>query len=204
MIEMTERAQEYFNRLLVQQDIDGLGIRLRVSRGGTPAADCELEFCERNELNGDEWIVECRQFQLYVQGESVKWLRDASIDFEPNATGGQLNIRAPSIKGYMPDADAGMVERVKYVIDAEINPQVASHGGRISLIEVTSAGVVVLQFGGGCHGCGMVDVTLKQGVEKTLKARVPEISAVRDATDHTTGENPYYERKNEGGTSPMA
>lgn len=203
MIEITERAQDYFNRLLVQQDIDGLGIRLKVSQGGTPAADCELEFCERSELNGNEWTVECSEFQMYVDGGSVKWLNDASIDFEPNATGGQLNIRAPSIKGRMPDAEAGMVERVNYVIDSEINPQVASHGGRISLLEVTSDGVVVLQFGGGCHGCGMVDVTLKQGVEKTLKKRVPEITAVRDATDHASGENPYYESRQEG-ASPLA
>lgn len=202
MIDISERAQNYFNHLLQQQDIEGLGIRLRVRQGGTPAATCELEFCEPGDLTGNEWTIECSAFRLYVEGDSVRWLDDASIDYEPTPTGGQLNIRAPNIKGRMPGAEAGVVERVQYVIDAEINPQIASHGGRISLLEVTSDGIVVLQFGGGCHGCGMVDVTLKQGVEKTLKARVPDIVEVRDATDHATGENPYYSGKT--GSSPVA
>ena len=60
--------------------------------------------------------------------------------------------------------------------------------------EVTGDGVVVLRFGGGCHGCGMADVTLKQGIEKTLLTKVPGVTAVRDATDHDTGEAPYMPR----------
>jgi len=84
---------------------------------------------------------------------------------------------------------------VRYVIESEINPQLASHGGRVSLREVTGEGVVVLQFGGGCHGCGMVDATLRGGVERTLKERVPEVTGVADATDHSTGENPYMRRR---------
>jgi Fe/S biogenesis protein NfuA len=194
MIDITERAQSHFQRLLLQQGIDGLGIRLRVVAAGTPAAKCELEFCEPNELNGDEWTVECTGFNLYIEGASVRWLDPADIDYETNATGGQLNIRAPKIKGEEPGEGASLVERVRYVLETEINPQVASHGGRISLLEVDAEGVVVLQFGGGCHGCGMVDVTLKQGVEKTLRERVPEITEVRDATDHKTGETPYYSK----------
>ena len=130
-----------------------------------------------------------------------RWLDGASIDYESNPTGGQLNIRAPRIKGEVPGADAGLIERVRYVLEAEINPRIASHGGRVSLLEVTSDGAVLLQFGGGCHGCSMVDVTLKNGVEKTLRERVPEITAVRDATDHTGGSNPYYKEK--AGSSAM-
>jgi Fe/S biogenesis protein NfuA len=80
------------------------------------------------------------------------------------------------------------------VLEAEINPKLASHGGRVSLLEIDAGGAVLLQFGGGCHGCGMVDVTLKQGVEKTLRERVPEITAVRDATDHADGKKPYYSK----------
>jgi len=68
---------------------------------------------------------------------------------------------------------------------------VASHGGRVSLQEITAAGEAVLQFGGGCHGCSMVDVTLKNGVEKTLLSHFSELVAVVDATDHSSGENPY-------------
>ena len=192
MIDISQRAQEYLRKLLAQQDIDGLGIRIAVSAGGTSSAACDLSFCEPSDLDGNEWTVECQDFSLYVDGASVRWLHEASIDYLPHATGGELNIQAPRIKGEMPARDASMVERVRYVVDAEINPQVAAHGGRITVLEVSSAGEVVLQFGGGCHGCGMVDVTLKQGVEKTLRARVPDITAVRDATDHSSGAHPYY------------
>lgn len=192
MIDITERAQTYFRHLIEQQGMEGQGIRLGVTDGGTPAAKCELMFCDPAELDGNEHTVHCTGFNLYVVASDARWLEGAEIDFLPSPTGGELNIRAPGLMGHVPDADAPLGERVQYVIDAEINPQIASHGGRVSLIEVTDDGAVVLQFGGGCHGCGMVDVTLKQGVEKTLRARVPEITAVRDATDHASGENPYY------------
>ncbi|TBR39553.1 MULTISPECIES: NfuA family Fe-S biogenesis protein [Dyella] len=197
MIDISERAQQHFLRLLSQQGIEGLSIRLSVTSPGTPAANCELEFCEPNELSGNEWTVECEGFLFHIDGNSASWLDGASIDYEPNLTGGQLNISAPRIKGELPGLESGLVERVRYVLEAEVNPRVASHGGRITLLEVSADGVVLLQFGGGCHGCGMVDVTLKHGVEKTLRERVPEITEVRDVTDHQGGENPYY-RKKEG------
>lgn len=194
MIDISERAQQHFLRLLDQQGVDGLGIRVRVTSPGTPAANCELEFCEPDDLAGDEWTIECAGFEFHVDGGSASWLDQASIDFEPNVTGGQLNIRAPKIKGHIPGADAGVIERVRYVLESEINPRLAAHGGRVTLLEVDAEHAVVLQFGGGCHGCGMVDVTLKQGVEKTLRERVPEITAVRDATDHAGGAKPYYSK----------
>lgn len=192
MIEISARAQAHFARLLVQQGIDDAGILLSVSEAGTPAADCRLAFCEPQELAGDEWAVDCAEFTLYVAAEAVSWLEGASIDFEPSPTGGVLNIRAPKIKGEAPGAEAGLVERVRYVLEAEIAPQLAAHGGRVSLSQIDADGVLWLRFGGGCHGCGMVDVTLREGIEKTLRERVPEITAVRDATDHETGEQPYY------------
>lgn len=194
MIEVTQRAQAYFSRLVAQQDIDDLGIRLCVIDGGTPAANCELTFCEPADLDGSEWSQQCGGFRLYVGRAELPWLESASIDIDPTPVGGQLNIRAPAIKGHVPKADAALVERVQYVIDAEINPRIAAHGGRVSLVRISAGGEVVLQFGGGCHGCGMVDVTLKQGVEKTLRQQIPEVTAVRDVTDHASGENPYYTR----------
>lgn len=198
MINISERAQLHFHKLIEQQGIPGLGIRLRAVKVGTPAADCQLEFCEPVDLAGDEWLIECIGFNLYIEAASVPFLDAAEIDYETNATGGQLTIRAPRIKGDVPGEGASLVERVRYVIETEINPRVASHGGRVSLEEITADGVVLLRFGGGCHGCGMADVTLKHGVEKTLRERVPEITAVRDATDHATGDQPYFKREQQG------
>ena len=195
MINISERAQKHFHKLIEQQGIDGLGIRLRAVKAGTPSADCQLEFCEPADLAGDEWQIECTGFMLYVEAASAPFLDAADIDYETSATGGQLTIRAPRIKGDVPGEGASLVERVRYVIETEINPRVASHGGRVSLEEITADGVVLLRFGGGCHGCGMVDATLRGGVERTLKQRVPEVTGVADATDHSTGENPYMRRR---------
>ena len=127
-----------------------------------------------------------------VASASVPWLEKAVIDFEEDSTGGELTIKAPGIKGAEPSDEAALEERVGWLLDTEINPALAAHGGRVALVEITADKAVVLRFGGGCHGCGMADVTLKQGIEQTLTHRIPEITAVLDATDHQSGTNPYY------------
>lgn len=194
MINISEGAQAYFLRLLQSQGGDAVGIRLSAVSPGTPRADARLEFCDHGDLLGDEWAIDCLGFTLYVDAPSAPWLEGAEIDFTANATGGQLSIRAPRIKGEAPADGAGLVERVRWLIDSEINPQLASHKGRVELDSIDADGVVYLRFGGGCHGCGMADVTLKQGIEKTMMGRIPEVTAVRDATDHSTGSAPYIAR----------
>jgi Fe/S biogenesis protein NfuA len=194
MIELSEPALQHFRRLLQTQGGDAIGIRVSAVHPGTPKADARLEFCEREDLQGDEWSLDCDGFALYVDADSAPWLDGAQIDYAANATGGQLTIKAPKIKGNVPGADAPLRDRVQYLLDSEINPMLASHKGRVALDGVDEDGVVYLRFGGGCHGCGMVDVTLKNGIETTLRERIPEVSAVRDATDHATGAAPYIPR----------
>ena len=194
MINISESAQTHFRRLIERESLPGLGVRLAAVNAGTPRADVRLEFAEPGDLQGDEWAIDCEGFTLWLDAGSVNWLDGAEIDYETRDTGGQLQIRAPKIKGEVPTDSASLVERVRWVVDNEINPQLASHRGHVSVQEVTAEGVVVLRFGGGCHGCGMADVTLKQGIEKTLLEKVPGVTAVRDATDHDTGAAPYIPR----------
>ncbi len=194
MIDITESAQNHFRKLLAKEAMPDLGVRLAAVHAGTPRADVQLEFAGPDDLHGDEWAIDCEGFTLWVDADSAKALDGARIDYEPRATGGQLQIRAPKIKGIAPEADASLVERVMWVVAQEINPQLAMHRGNVAVEEVTADGVVVLRFGGGCHGCGMADITLKQGIEKTLLEKVPGVSAVRDATDHATGSAPYAPR----------
>ena len=87
--------------------------------------------------------------------------------------------------------DNPLAAEVQQVLDDEINPGVAAHGGRVSLVDVQDTRVVV-RMGGGCQGCGQAALTLKEGVVSTLTRRIPAISEVVDATDHAAGENPYY------------
>ncbi len=194
MIQISESAQTHFRRLIEREALPGLGVRLSALHPGTPRADVRLEFAEPGDLQGDEWAVDCEGFTLWLDAGSVQFLDGAEIDYTTQATGGQLQIRAPRIKGAAPADDASLVERVHWVVEHEINPQLAQHKGHVSVREVTADGVVVLSFGGGCHGCGMADVTLKQGIEKTLLEKVPGVTAVRDATDHATGSAPYIAR----------
>ena len=194
MIQISESAQSHFRRLIEREALPGLSVRLSALHPGTPRADVRLEFAEPGDLQGDEWAVDCEGFTLWLDAGSVRFLDGAEIDYTQQATGGQLQIRAPKIKGAAPGDDASLVERVQWVVEHEINPQLAQHKGHVSVREVTADGVVVLSFGGGCHGCGMADVTLKQGIEKTLLEKVPGVTAVRDATDHATGSAPYIAR----------
>ncbi|MHC9086159.1 NfuA family Fe-S biogenesis protein [Luteimonas sp. RIT-PG2_3] len=194
MINISESAQTHFRKLIEREALPGLGVRLSASQPGTPKADVRLEFAEQAELQGDEWAIDCEGFTLWLDAASVTYLDGAEIDYVTQATGGQLQIRAPRIKGEVPSESASLVERVRWVVEHEINPQLAQHRGNVAVQEVTGDGVVILRFGGGCHGCGMADVTLKQGIEKTLMEKVPGVIAVRDATDHDTGDAPYVPR----------
>ncbi|MEO8162115.1 MAG: NifU family protein, partial [Arenimonas sp.] len=167
MIELSEPARQYFQRLLQSQGGDAVGIRMSAVHPGTAKADARLEFCDSGDLHGDEWSLDCQGFTLYVDADSASWLDGAQVDFASNATGGQLTIRAPKIKGAVPTAESSLTDRVQYLLDSEINPMLAAHKGRVSLDGIDDEGAVYLRFGGGCHGCGMVDVTLKNGIEKT-------------------------------------
>jgi Fe/S biogenesis protein NfuA len=191
MIQISEAAQAHFRKLIEREDLPGLGVRLSAVQPGTARADVRLEFTEPRDLAGDERAIDCRGFTLWLDAGSVQYLDGAEIDYVQQATGGQLQIRAPKIKGQAPATDASLLERVNWAIEHEVNPQLALHRGNVSVQEVTAEGVVVLRFGGGCHGCGMADVTLKQGIEKILLAKVPGVTAVVDATDHASGRDPY-------------
>ena len=192
MIEITQNAQEYFAKIVAQQEMDDLGLFLSVLNPGTPLAACDLEFHVSGQSGEKELEFDYEGFKLYVPASNEEWLEEAKIDFEESAAGGQLTINAPGIKGTRPDDSADLEEKVTWVLEAEINPGLASHGGMVRLEEITDKNEVILRFGGGCHGCGMVNVTLQDGIEKTLKEYFPEITAVVDATDHATGDNPYY------------
>ena len=95
------------------------------------------------------------------------------------------------------DLTGPIAERVQQVLEAQVNPSIASHGGTATLVSEED-GIVYLQLGGGCQGCGMASVTLSQGIERILKEAIPEIVEVVDVTDHRGGENPYYAPSKKG------
>lgn len=192
LIAITENAREYLRDLLDRQGSPGMGVRIFVERPGTPHAECCMAYCPPGEQEESDVRYDYDGFHAWVEGKSVRYLEDASIDFKKDSMGGQLTFRAP--KSRVPDIgpDATLEERINHILYAEINPSLAAHGGNVQLLELTEDNVAILEFGGGCQGCSAVDMTLKSGVEKTLKERIPELSAVRDKTDHSVRDNAYF------------
>lgn len=191
MIRITDAAQEHFAKLLANQE-QGTQIRVFVINPGTPAAECGVSYCPPDSVEATDTELPFKTFSAYVDELSAPFLEDAEIDFVTDQLGSQLTLKAPNAKMRKVDDDAPLMERVEYVLQSQINPQLAGHGGRVMLMEITEEGFAILQFGGGCNGCSMVDVTLKEGIEKELLQKFPELKGVRDLTEHQRGEHSYY------------
>ncbi len=190
-IDITESAQDYLRELLDKQSVEGIGVRLFVTQPGTPHAETCLAYCKPGEHKEADLKIELEKFDVWIEAESEEYLEDATIDYATDRMGGQLTIKAPNAKTPKIGEDSSLDAKINYYLITEINPGLASHGGMVQLVEIDE-GVAILQFGGGCQGCGMVDVTLKDGVEKTLKERIPELVGVRDVTDHSNRDNAFY------------
>ena len=189
---ITPSAQEYLADLLSNQEEDTSGIKIFVSEPGTPRAETCIAYAKDDEDFSDFRIIEEFKFSLYLEEKSIDFLKDAEVDYSPDKFGGTLTIKAPNAKLPQISEDASIEDKINYVLYSEINPGLASHGGEVSLIEVVNEETAILQFGGGCQGCGMVDLTLKDGVEKTLLEQVEGLKNVKDVTDHSYRENAYY------------
>lgn len=192
MITISESAQAHFGKLLANQEPD-TNIRVFVVSPGTPSAECGVSYCPPDAIEETDTVLEFNGFDAVVDLESAPFLEEAEIDFVTDQMGSQLTLKAPNAKARKVDNDAPLAERVTYMIESEINPQLASHGGKVMLVEITEQKEAVLQFGGGCNGCAQVDVTLKDGIEKQMLDQFPgELTAVKDATEHQAGEHSYY------------
>jgi Fe/S biogenesis protein NfuA len=191
MVTITESAQEYLAELLSKQD-DALGVRVFINQPGTPRAETCIAYCREGDLQEEDDTEVLEKFTVWFDARSLPFLEDALVDYSKDRMGGQLTIKAPNAKLPQVSDDSSLEDRVNYVLYNEVNPALASHGGEVSLIEITDEMVAILQFGGGCQGCSAVDETLKGGVEKTLLEQVPQLQGVRDTTDHTDTSQAYY------------
>ena len=191
-MKITKEAQEYLNELLANQGKFTMGIKVEVLEPGTPRGETVIAYAtEGDDLSGYR-LEEGYDFKVYLDEKSLCYMESSVIDYSPDNFGGTLTIKAPNAKVPSIEEDASIEQKINYVLYSEINPALASHGGEVSLHEVVNKSTAVLKFGGGCQGCGMVDVTLKAGVEKTLLEMVEGLTAVTDITDHSYKVNAYY------------
>jgi Fe/S biogenesis protein NfuA len=189
---ITLSAQDYLSDLLSNQDEDTSGIKIFVSEPGTPRAETCIAYSKKDEDFSSFRLIDEFKFQLYLEEKSIDFLKNAEVDYSPDKFGGTLTIKAPNAKLPQISENASIEDKINYVLYSEVNPGLAAHGGEVSLIEVLDEETAILQFGGGCQGCGMVDLTLKDGVEKTLLEQVDGLKSVKDVTDHSYRENAYY------------
>jgi len=189
---ITEGARNYLADLLGKQGDDVLGIRMFINQPGTPRAETCIAYCREEDIEADDVLQDYPELKAWFELRSVPFLEDALVDYASDRMGGQLTIKAPNAKLPRVSDDSPIEDRINYVLYNEVNPALASHGGEVSLEEMTGDGYAVLRFGGGCQGCGMADITLKHGVEKTLLERIPQLKGVRDVTDHSDRSQAYY------------
>lgn len=192
-LNISESAEEYLAGLLAKQNIEGMSVRMFVTQPGTKYAETCLAYCKPSEGKDDDKIIEMTKLRVRLEKNSLPYLDEAEVDYAKDRMGGQLTIKAPNAKMPKVNNDSPLNEQINYILFTEINPGLASHGGEVSLQELTAENVAVLKFGGGCQGCSAVDLTLKDGVEKTLLERLPQLKGVRDVTDHTVTENAYFQ-----------
>jgi len=190
-VTVTESAQVYLKSLLDKQDVDGIGVRLFVSQPGTTYAETCLAYCRPGDEKRDDERLQLESFVAYLDQPSLPYLDEAVVDYVADKLGGQLTIKAPKAKQPTVAFEGPLETQIVSILTTEVNPSLASHGGEVRLIRLEDD-VAILQFGGGCQGCSAVDMTLKDGVQRTLMERIPELKGVRDVTDHSQRDNAYY------------
>lgn len=192
MFNLSDNALKKFQSILEEEDHKGQGIRITAQRGASPfSVDYGLAFVEPGQTHEADKVTEFSGIKFYVDPQSAPLVEGANVDFVQGINETGFKITNPKAMG--PPVPSGpLADKVQQVIASRINPAIASHGGFISLVDVKDH-IAYLRFGGGCQGCGMVNVTLKQGVEVMIKEAIPEIKEVMDVTDHADGKNPYYQ-----------
>jgi len=181
--------------LEAEDDPEALGLRVAVTgtRGVEYAYD--LSFEERAEAADDDVIYNQGDLVVMIPADSVDALWGATLDLPSSEGQGGLVIRNPNRPDPLANMDIELTgtvtERINQLLDQQVNPALAAHGGFASLIEVRESTAVVT-MGGGCQGCAVSAVTLREGIQKAILENVPEITEVVDSTDHDAGENPFY------------
>ena len=190
MITVTDAAREEIGKLMEKQEQPVKGVRIKAEASSPLQANFRLRFVAEDQEEATDVITEFEGFNIYVDPDSLSYVEEITVDFVESLAGRGFKIESPN---KVPSHLKGTVaEQVQMIIDEKINPQIASHGGHLSLLDVKE-NTAYVQFGGGCQGCGMADVTLKQGVEVLIKEACPEIEEILDVTDHADGKNPYFQ-----------
>ncbi|AEO08311.1 NfuA family Fe-S biogenesis protein [Buchnera aphidicola] len=192
MITISKNAQKYLVSLLSHEPI-GTHIRVFILHPGTKNAECGLAFLQKDEIDNNTDIkFKYDKFLIYINKEIISYLKKAEIDLVTDQLSSQLTLKAPYAKNNYAIKQSSLTEKIQNFLSLEINSKLEMHGGQVHLIKIDSNGTAKIRFSGGCNGCSMIGLTLKEIVEKKLLSTFSEIKRVDDATEHTRGEHSFY------------
>ena len=199
---VTDKARKRVLALRADEpEPDGLALWVEVVGANATEFVYDMYFQDPAHADPDDLVLTVEDLTVVVPDGSRDFLDGAKLDMGRDLLNPGMvldNPNRPPAGAVSPEMaqDLGeltgtVAERVRTVLDRQINPAVASHGGRAELVSVTDDGVVSLRLSGGCQGCGMAAQTLRNGIEVALRDNIPEITEIHDVTDHAAGENPY-------------
>ena len=199
---VTDKARKRVLALRADEpEPDGLALWVEVVGANATEFVYDMYFQDPAQADRDDRVLTIEDLTVVVPDGSRDFLDGAKLDMGRDLLNPGMvldNPNRPPAGAVSPEMaqDLGeltgtVAERVRTVLDRQINPAVASHGGRAELVSVTDDGVVSLRLSGGCQGCGMAAQTLRNGIEVALRDNIPEITEIHDVTDHAAGENPY-------------
>ncbi len=191
MLTFTDRAREMVLTFLQQAEGELDALRIHAEGGSPVAPTFELTLIGADERDASDVEMDGGGFPVVVDPETAGKLDGATVDFVQRVNESGFEVTTPRPATKRPPPTGPIADRVQQLLDQQVNPSVASHGGEILLVDVQGT-EVYMEMTGGCQGCAMSRLTLRQGVERMIRQAVPEVTAIHDVTDHASGENPYF------------
>lgn len=198
IVEITDAARDKILALREAEDLPDLHLGLRITGVGAQGFIYETSFLRSDDVTSSDIIEDHGGLAVAIAFDSAENLRGAVLDLSGDGSGPGLVMRNPNVPSpTLPGVDGTLEltgtteEKIRQLLNEQINPAIASHGGVANLIRVEGS-VAQLELGGGCQGCGLAAVTLRQGIERAILDAIPEIDEVIDVTDHALGTNPFY------------
>jgi len=191
MINISETAQNHFISLLSKES-EGTQIRVFITNPGTEHAECGVAYCAKDEVEKSDIKLKYNNFFVYVDKSIISFLKNSEIDLIVDKLGSQLTFKAPYAKHNTTKNISSLKDKIQVFLDTNINPQLSAHGGKVNLLEISENKILSIQFSGGCNGCSMIGITLKETVEKKILSFFPEIKKVIDKTNHFHDSHSFY------------
>jgi Fe/S biogenesis protein NfuA len=186
MLTITDLAMEKLRAAMEAEAIEGMALRMAIVGRGPRGFRYAMGFAPADDQRLEDKVLQIDGLQVFVDPNSAENLQGSTLDYVEEGFQEGFKVDNPNPLWRDPIA-----LKVQEVIDTQINPGIAMHGGFVMLLDVKD-GIAYIAFGGGCQGCRRVDATLKDGVEVKIREVVPEITQVLDTTDHADGKNPFY------------